>query len=134
MAKKKKNAIWRYWGLIVFVIAITGWLTADIGPVGIATLSALSFLWFLFQAPVPCGALNRGDVEQCRNNGRGVLRGCHIKQHQWQKLKALVLRHRWRQITSELFPNATTALASMGAIVALLSSVIGVINSVAGKG
>ncbi|MER5992776.1 hypothetical protein [Streptomyces viridosporus] len=134
MAKKKKNDLWRYWGLIAFIIAITGWLTSDIGPVGITALSALSFLWFLFQAPVPCGALNRGDVEQCRNNGRGVLRGCHIKQHQWQRLKALVLRRRWRQISSELFPNATTALASMGAIIALLSSVIGVFKSLTGKG
>ncbi|MFJ5014419.1 hypothetical protein [Streptomyces griseoluteus] len=41
---KKKNEIWRYWGIAAFIIAIAGWLTADIGPVGIAVLSALSFL------------------------------------------------------------------------------------------
>jgi hypothetical protein len=134
MAKKKKNDLGRYWGLIAFVVAITGWLTADIGPVGIAALSMISFLWFLFQAPVPCGALNRGDVDQCRNNGRGILRGCHLKQHQWQRLKALVLRRRCRKISSELFPNATTALASMGAIIALTSSTIGVVKSLTGKG
>lgn len=129
---KKKNPLWRYWGIIAFVVAIAGWLTSDIGPAGISVLSVLSFLWFLFQAPVPCGALNRGDTDQCRNNGRGVLRGCHLKQHQWQRLKGLVLRQRMRRITQELFPNPTTTLASLGAIVALLSSSMGLVQAVAG--
>lgn len=132
--KKRMNGIWRYWGLIAFVVAMTGWLTADFGPLAITALSALSFLWFLFQAPVPCAALNRGEAQTCRNNGRGVLRGCHIKQHQWQKLKGLVVRRRWREISADLFPNATTSLASLGAIVALLSSIIGVAKSLTGKG
>ncbi|WP_211124500.1 hypothetical protein [Streptomyces yatensis] len=132
MTKKKKNQLWAHWGLFVFIVAIAGWLTSDIGPAGIAALSGLSFLWFLFQAPVPCGALNRGDVEQCRNNGRGVLRGCRIKQHQWQKLKAIVIRRRWRQISAELFPNATTSLASVGAVIALVSSLIGIVKTFIG--
>ncbi|MEV4557235.1 hypothetical protein AB0K51_09570 [Kitasatospora sp. NPDC049285] len=131
--KKRTNGLWRYWGLIAFVVAMTGWLTADFGPLAITALSALSLLWFLFQAPVPCAALNRGEAQTCRNNGRGVLRGCHIKQHQWQKLKGLVVRRRWREISADLFPNATTSLASLGAIVALLSSIIGVVKSLTGK-
>jgi hypothetical protein len=64
-----------------------------------------------------------------QDNGRGVLRGCHLRQHQWQRLKGLVLRRRVRRVTAELFPNATTALASMGAIVALVSSTAGTIKS-----
>lgn len=129
---KKKNLLWQYWGIGAFAVAITGWLTSDVGPIGITVLSTLSFLWFLFQAPVPCGALNRGDADQCRNNGRGVLRGCHLKQHQWQRLKALVLRRRVRRISAELFPNATTALASLSAIVALVSSTAGTVQSLTG--
>jgi hypothetical protein len=68
---KKKSILWQYWGMVAFIVAIAGWLTSDIGPLGITVLSALSFLWFLFQAPVPCGALNRGDADQCRTTVGG---------------------------------------------------------------
>lgn len=68
--------IWPYWGLITLVVAITAWLTSDIGPVGLTALFALSLLWFLAQAPVPCGALTREQGQTCRNNARGLLRGC----------------------------------------------------------
>lgn len=43
--------------------------------------------------------------------------GCHIRQHNWQKLKMVVVKERWR----ELFPNAATALATLGGMLALLS-------------
>lgn len=43
---------------------------------------------------------------------------------QWQKMKMVVVRERWRLLARDLFPNATTALASLGGILALISSVV----------
>lgn len=69
-----------------------------------------------------------------RNNSRGVLMGCHLRQHKWQKLKMIVIRERWRQLTRELFPNATMALATLGGIVAVTSGVAATLQPLFGAG
>lgn len=113
-----------YWGLIALILAIAGWLTSDIGAGGLATLFALSMLWFLFQAPNPCGAPIRAAGRLCRHNARGVLRGCHLQQHKWQRLRTLFVRPRLRRCTTQLFASPVTGLASLGGIVTLVSTVI----------
>ncbi|MDI3402600.1 hypothetical protein [Streptomyces cavernicola] len=123
-----------YWGLIALVVAITGWLTSDIGPGGTAALFGLSFLWFLFQAPNPCGAPVRNAGRACRNNAKGVLRGCHLQQHKWQRMRTFFVRPRLRSCMGQLFENPVTGLASLGGILALISTVINTIISLTGKG
>ncbi|MET9295940.1 hypothetical protein [Streptomyces sp. NPDC003077] len=126
--------IWPYWGLVVFVFAITAWLTSDVGPAGLAGLFGLSCLWFLLQAPIPCGAPIRAAGRSCRNNARGVLRGCHLEQHKWQRARGLFVRPSWRRACGALFATPVTGLTSLGGIVTLVSTVLNIVLSVLGKG
>ena len=57
----------------------------------IAILSMLALVYFLFQAPLPCGADTRNG-EHCRNNSHGLLLGCWIRQHKWQKARDVFIQ------------------------------------------
>lgn len=121
-----------YWGLIALIVAVTGWLTSDIGPSGTAALFGLSFLWFLLQAPNPCGAPIRAGGS-CRHKAKGVLRGCHLQQHKWQRARTFFVHPRLRTCMAQLFASPVTGLASIGGIVTLLSTVINTILALTGK-
>lgn len=131
MVKTLVKLTWRYWGLAALVVAAVGWLTHDLGFGAIAGFSFLALLWLLFQAPNPCGAPVRAAGKRCRNNARGVLRGCHLQQHKWQRFRTLFVHPRLRECLRQLFPanSATTGLASLGAIVALISTIISAVLS-----
>lgn len=60
--------------------------------------------------------------------------GCHIRQHKWQKFKMVVVKERWRELRRELFPNATTALATLGGMLALLSGAAAALQPIFGGG
>ncbi|MGW8798387.1 hypothetical protein [Streptomyces sp. NBC_00623] len=126
------KGIGKYWGWIAFATLLVGWLTSDFGPSVLLALSVLSTVYFFFQAPAWCGAVGRDGA--CRNNSKGVMMGCHLRQHKWQKMKMVVVRERWRLLARDLFPNATTALASLGGILALISSVVATLQPLFGKG
>lgn len=126
--------VWPYWGLVVLVLAVAGWLTSDVGPPGLAVLFALSFVWFLVQAPLPCGAPKRKQGEYCRRNAKGLLRGCHLEQHKWQRLRTLLIHRRLRRTARDLFPDSRTGLASLGALVALVCTLTTTTLAVLGKG
>lgn len=126
--------IWPYWGLALLIVAIAGRLPSDIGPAGLSVLFVLSFLWFLFQAPIPCGAPIRRQGEICRNNAHGLLRGCHFEQHKWKRLRTLVVHPRLRRTGRELFSDPKVGLAGIGAILALASTGVTTTMTVLGKG
>ncbi|MFI6656176.1 hypothetical protein ACIBL8_11790 [Streptomyces sp. NPDC050523] len=123
-----------YWGLIALVIAVAGWMTSDIGPIGLTVLFGLSFLWFLFQAPVPCGAPIRKEGQTCRNNARGLLRGCHIEQHKWQRVRSIAVRPGLHRTQHELFPDKKTGLGTLGAIVTLVCTLTTTTLALLGRG
>lgn len=56
------------------------------------TLSVPSTVYFFFRVPAWCGASGREGT--CRNNSKGVLMGCHLRQHKWRKFKLVVVRER----------------------------------------
>ncbi|MFG3119093.1 hypothetical protein ACGF4C_32625 [Streptomyces sp. NPDC048197] len=122
----------KYWGWAVFAVLIAAWPTSAFGPGVLLTLSALSTVYFFFRIPAWCGASGREGT--CRNNSKGVLMGCHLRQHKWQKFKLVVVRERWRQLARELFPNATSALATVGGVLAVLSGIASVLQPFWGKG
>ncbi|MEV7418279.1 hypothetical protein [Streptomyces sp. NPDC089919] len=122
----------KYWGWAVFAVLLAGWLTSDLGPGLLLALSGVCTVYFFFLAPAWCGALGRDGA--CRNNSKGVMMGCHIRQHKWQKLQGVVVRKRWRELRRELFPNVTTALTTLGGILGLLSAIAASLQPIFGGG
>jgi hypothetical protein len=76
----------RYWGYLALIIAIIGFFAHSLGLAVVLILSLAALGYFLLQAPVWCCAVTRtGDL--CRDNSRGLLLGCHRRQHKWQRLR-----------------------------------------------
>jgi hypothetical protein len=110
--------------------AVAIWLTLPIliwiwvKPVDPAVRAYFSVGWALFLllgAPVWCGAENRSGG-YCRNNATGLLLGCHLRYHRWQKLKATTHLRDFREAIGRLFKNPTTAAAIAGSGAAVVSA------------
>ncbi|MFF9085411.1 hypothetical protein ACF1BE_03105 [Streptomyces sp. NPDC014991] len=121
----------QWWGVLAAALLIAAWINGAAGPVVIAALSAAVLLWSFFQAPVTCKAPVRGRDDGCRNNATGLLMGCHIRQHRWQKLKMLILRRQLREFCSGLFSDGKATLVTLAAIGSFLSGIVAFIPGVA---
>jgi hypothetical protein len=128
----------RYWGYPVFAVVLSTWLVllggviphAGVFPlVLIIALSVLQALYFLFRVPMWCGARTRAGL-RCRNNSTGVLLGCHLREHKWQRLKMVVMRERWRELYAELFETPKQGFATICGLVALLSTLVSTIGAI----
>ncbi|MGW0935006.1 hypothetical protein [Streptomyces sp. NPDC002666] len=111
----------QWWGVIAAALLVAAWVNRAAGPAGVTALSALVLIWCFFQAPVTCAAPVRGREDGCRNNATGLLMGCHIRQHRWQKLKMLILRRQLRAFFSGLFSDGKAALVTLAALGSFLS-------------
>jgi hypothetical protein len=86
----------RYWGFPALLVAIgccVGIMAGEVATSVVAivlVLSVAAVAYFLFQAPLWCGAVTR-DGGLCRNNSSGVLIGCYLREHKWQKLKLVFI-------------------------------------------
>jgi len=85
MASRKRKTLARYSGYLLLALLYLGWFHYGFDPVVLGILSTLLVFYGLFQAPVPCCAVGREGL--CRNNARGLLRGCWIRQHRWQNAR-----------------------------------------------
>lgn len=121
----------RWWGVLAGGLLIAAWINRAAGPAVITGLSAVVLLWSFFQAPVTCGAPIRGRADGCRNNATGLLLGCHIRQHRWQKLKMLIVRRRVRAFCSGLFSDGKAALVTLAAVGSFLSGLVALVPGVA---
>ncbi|GLW16281.1 hypothetical protein Stsp01_30240 [Streptomyces sp. NBRC 13847] len=121
----------QWWGIIAAALLVAAWINKAAGPAVVAALSAVVLVWSLFQAPVTCGAPVRGREDGCRNNATGLLMGCHIRQHRWQKLKMLILRRQVRAFCSGLFSDGKATLVTLAAIGSFLSGLVAFIPGVA---
>jgi hypothetical protein len=124
----------RYWGFLALVIAIAGWVGLAAGKVAgslvalILLLSVAAFGYFLFQAPLWCGAITR-DGKLCRNNSSGILIGCHLREHKFQKLKMAFVPKAWRELNRGLWAtprDGVTTLSGLGSAVSALAAVIAI--------
>ena len=115
----------RYWGLVALAILVTAWWRGEAGPIPLLIVSALVTFWAAFQAPAWCGAANRASRTEpfCRNNSRGLLLGCHLRQHKWQKLQALWYSRRWQDITRGLWVTPSARLATVSGVVGIVSAI-----------
>lgn len=121
------NAIKKYWGYIVVVLVVYGWTSESFSIGALALLSGIAFVYTLFQAPVWCCAQTRQGVF-CRNNAGGVLRGCWIREHRWQKMRMLAKTDNWKRLFSRLFSGvngATATISAMGTFCSGLAALAG---------
>jgi hypothetical protein len=120
----------KWWGVLAGALLVAAWMNAAAGPAVVVGLSVLCLLWCLFQAPVSCGAPVRNREDGCRNSASGLLLGCHIRQHRWQKLKMLIVRRRVRQFCAGLFSDAKATLVTLSATATVISGITALIPGV----
>ena len=113
-----------YWGYIALALAITGWVTHAVGYAVIAVVSLLALIYFLFQAPLTCTA-ERRIGGHCRNNSRGLLMGCHIRQHKWQVARDIFVSRKWRDVFHDLTESPKDKLGTVSAVISVLSLFVG---------
>lgn len=119
--------MWRYWGYVGVIVVAVLW-SQSVGPQILIVMSALVSLYFMFQVPLWCGAETRKH-QMCRRNAYGVLMGCSYRQHRWQKLKMVFVPAAWKRLNHGLWTDTKTGLASMGAILGLVSTAAGLVKS-----
>ena len=113
----------RYWGYLALALAILGWFIHALGWAILLILSLLALTYFLVQAPLTCGAEIRGG-QRCRNNSHGLLLGCWIRQHKWQRLRDIFVSHKWQDITRDLAGSPKEILATTGGVASVVSLIM----------
>lgn len=110
----------RYWGYIALTLLVVGWITHAVGYVVIMIISLMALIYFLVQAPLTCGAEIRGG-NHCRNNSHGILLGCHIRQHKWQKARDIFVSRKWRDVFHDLMGTPKDKLGTISALISVVS-------------
>lgn len=127
--RKEKTPLARYWGYLLVVVLYLGWFYYGFEPLVMGVLSSLVVFYSLFQAPVPCSARNR-DGTFCRDNARGLLRGCWRTQHKWQNAIMLFRRQSWAQLAHVIFRSINGNAAVLSVLIALVSAAAAVVQAV----
>ncbi|MEU7774951.1 hypothetical protein AB0C44_26855 [Micromonospora taraxaci] len=113
----------RYWGLLALLALIAVWWSGNAGPELLYFLSAGVVIWSLLQAPAWCGAGTRKRGAFCRNNSYGLLLGCHIREHRWQKFKLLFWNRRWAEFSRGTWATPASRLATVTGLVGTVSAI-----------
>ena len=122
----------RYWGFLALAATLACWVGLVLGRATTAiaglvlVLSVGAVVYFLFQAPLWCGAITR-DGTLCRNNSSGLLIGCHLREHKWQKLRMAFIPKAWRELNRGLWATpreGVNTLAGLGSAVSALAAVV----------
>jgi hypothetical protein len=124
---KRFGGLGKWWGVLTGALLIAAWINHVVGPLVVIGLSAATAAWCLFKAPVTCGAPVRGRPDGCRNNASGLLLGCHIRQHRWQKLKMLFVRRQLREFCTGLFSDGKATIVTFAGIGSLLSGLVALV-------
>jgi hypothetical protein len=126
------NLLKRYWGFLALAAAVACWVGLVLGKLTTAIagvvliLSVGAVLYFLFQAPLWCGAVTR-EGTLCRNNSSGLLIGCHLREHKFQKLKMTFVPKAWRELNRGLWATpreGVNTLAGLGSAVSAFAAVV----------
>jgi len=112
----------RYWGYLLFVLLVTAWWSREVGPGLLIAMSTIVTLYFLFQAPLWCGV--DGRFGPCRNNSHGLLVGCHLRQHKWQKLRWAIRPRYWTELNRGLWVSPKEGLTTITMMVSTLSGLV----------
>lgn len=110
----------RYWGYMALALLIVGWVTHAVGYFVIMIVSLMTLVYFLIQAPLTCGAEVRGGG-RCRNNSHGVLLGCWIRQHKWQRVRDLFVSRKWRDAFHDMMDTPKDKLGTISGLISVVS-------------
>jgi F0F1-type ATP synthase assembly protein I len=121
MRKSTKRKLVSLWGYLLLAAVLWLWFVPSIGPGLIVILSAFVVVYCLFQAPMWCCAETRSR-ELCRNNAYGLLMGCHLRQHKWQKVKLAVQQQAWSQAGQRVFRSVGGQAATFSALAGMVSA------------
>lgn len=122
--RSSKGHVARYWGYLLLAIVIYGWTTDLFGPAFVVFASSLSTGYMLFQAPMWCMARNTTNGEPCSNNASGLLLGCWIRKHKWDKFKMIIKRQRWAEFFQRSWSTIGAQTASIAALGSMSSAII----------
>jgi hypothetical protein len=53
------------------------------------------------------------------NNSHGLLLGCHLRQHKWQKIRMALAVKDWKIINRGLWTSPKEILATLGGVIAI---------------
>ena len=121
--------VWGYWGLILIAVMVVG-LDKKWGVLPYVFMSLLVLIWVLLGAPTRCGAvdLERGnDVEYCQNNSSGLMLGCRLREHKFQRFTRAWWNTSWRDRTQGIWTGASAKLATISGVVGMLIGIAGII-------
>ena len=107
----------RYWGYLALALAVLG-AVEHLAVAAVLALAGLAFVYLILLAPLWCGAKTREGMP-CRNNSHGLLLGCWIREHKWQRLKQAFIPARWAELGRSLFGSAKDSLATISALLAI---------------
>jgi hypothetical protein len=110
----------RYFGWVVLGIALIWWGRLD--PTVTAVLVLTAALYIGFRTPTWCGAITRRQ-QICRNNAHGVMMGCHLREHRWQKLRLAIVPKSWSALWGRLW--RTDKMQALGLVVASFGALFG---------
>ncbi len=128
---RRFGGLGQWWGVVTGALLVAAWINSVAGPAVVVALSVLTGVWCFFQAPVTCGAPVRGRADGCRNNASGLLLGCHIRQHRWQKLRMLFLRRQLRAFCSGLFSDGKATVVTLAGVGSFLSGLVTLVPGLA---
>jgi len=120
----------RYWGVVVAIMIATGAILGGPSAAFYAAMTVLVIVWSLVSAPSWCGAVNRrrgGEIEYCRNNSSGLLLGCWIRQHKYQKFTQAWWSTSWRDRARGLLGGIQAKIAAAVTIFGVVTGTIGLI-------
>ena len=113
-------ALGRYWGYLALGLLIAGWVTNKTAYAVILILSLATLVYFLVQAPLTCRAEIR-DGDHCRNNSHGILLGCWIRQHKWQRARDIFVSRRWQNVIHDLLGSPKDCFGTIGVLISIVS-------------
>lgn len=119
---KKKSRFVRYFGYLLLAVAVLLLFGFDVGPLVLSGVFVVCFVWLLFAAPTSCGAAIRTG-ENCRNNSYGLLGGCSIRQHKWQRVRALTRLDTARNACRGWFTGPQQQVATCSMLIAAFGAV-----------
>lgn len=121
--KRKPGFIGRYFGYVLLPVIVYGWASGNMSAAFILIASSLTLLYMLFAAPSWCMATTR-DGNGCRRNSSGLLLGCSLREHKWQKMKMAFRASKWGELFGRFWGNTANSAAAVSAMATTLSALV----------